>query len=141
MTMLYLTGIADDLVGVRYRQKFVIQILCASLFPLSGLWINDLYGLFGIHALSPYVGIPFTVLTVVFITNAINLIDGIDGLASGLSSMALLIFTFLFSSKGLWSLCDVCRQARSVCLYLSFTIMSSAVPNATGKSLWAIRAA
>lgn len=103
MTMLYLTGIADDLVGVRYRQKFVIQILCASLFPLSGLWINDLYGLFGIHALSPYVGIPFTVLTVVFITNAINLIDGIDGLASGLSSMALLIFTFLFSSKGLWS--------------------------------------
>ena len=46
---------------------------------------------------------PFTVLTVVFITNAINLIDGIDGLASGLSSVALLVFTFLFISKGLWS--------------------------------------
>ena len=42
-------------------------------------------------------------LTVVFITNAINLIDGIDGLASGLSSVALLVFTFLFISKGLWS--------------------------------------
>ena len=103
MTLLYLTGIADDLVGVRYRQKFAIQIFCACLFPLSGLWINDLYGLFGIHELSAYVGIPFTVLTVVFITNAINLIDGIDGLASGLSSVALLVFTFLFISKGLWS--------------------------------------
>ena len=103
MTLLYLTGIADDLVGVRYRQKFVIQIFCACLFPLSGLWINDLYGLFGIHELSVYVGIPFTILTVVFITNAINLIDGIDGLASGLSSVALLIFTFLFIEKGLWS--------------------------------------
>lgn len=103
MTLLYLTGIADDLVGVRYRQKFVIQIFCACLFPLSGLWINDLYGLFGIHELSAYVGMPFTVLTVVFITNAINLIDGIDGLASGLSSVALLVFTFLFINKGLWS--------------------------------------
>lgn len=103
MTLLYLTGIADDLVGVRYRQKFIIQIICASFFPLSGLWINDLYGLFGIHALSPYTGMPFTVLAVVFITNAINLIDGIDGLASGLSSVALLIFTFLFIDKGLWS--------------------------------------
>ena len=62
-----------------------------------------MYGLFGIHELSVYVGIPFTILTVVFITNAINLIDGIDGLASGLSSVALLIFTFLFIEKGLWS--------------------------------------
>ena len=103
MTLLYLTGIADDLVGVRYRQKFVIQIFCACLFPLSGLWINNLYGLFGIHELAPYIGMPFTVFTVVFITNAINLIDGIDGLASGLSSVALLIFTFLFVEKGLWS--------------------------------------
>ena len=103
LPLLYLTVIADDLVGVRYRQKFAIQIFCACLFPLSGLWINDLYGLFGIHELSAYVGIPFTVLTVVFITNAINLIDGIDGLASGLSSVALLVFTFLFISKGLWS--------------------------------------
>ena len=33
MTLLYLTGIADDLVGVRYRQKFAIQIFCACLFP------------------------------------------------------------------------------------------------------------
>ena len=103
MTLLYLTGIADDLVGVRYRQKFVIQIFCACLFPLSGIWINDLYGLFGIHELSAYIGMPFTVLIIVFITNAINLIDGIDGLASGLSSVALLIFTFLFINKGLWS--------------------------------------
>ena len=103
MTLLYLTGIADDLVGVRYRQKFVIQIFCACLFPLSGLWINNLYGLFGIHELAPYIGMPFTVFTVVFITNAINLIDGIDGLASGLSSVALLIFTFLFIENGLWS--------------------------------------
>ena len=39
MVLLYLTGITDDLVGVRYRQKFIVQILCASLFPAVGLMI------------------------------------------------------------------------------------------------------
>lgn len=103
MTLLYLTGIADDLVGVRYRQKFLIQILCASFFPLSGLWINDFYGLFGVDALPAWFGMPFTILLVVFITNAINLIDGIDGLASGLSSAALLVLGGLFLQKELWA--------------------------------------
>ncbi len=102
MVLLYLTGIADDLVGVRYRQKFVIQLVCACLFPIAGLWINDFYGLFGIYMLPTWIGVPLTIFTVVFITNAINLIDGIDGLASGLSSVALLVFGFLFIDKGLW---------------------------------------
>ena len=102
MTLLYLTGIADDLISVRYRQKFAIQIFCACLFPLAGLWINDFYGLFGIHTIPNWIGIPFTILIVVFITNAINLIDGIDGLASGLSSVALLVLGALFVEKGLW---------------------------------------
>lgn len=103
MVLLYLTGIADDLMGVRYRQKFIIQIICACFFPIAGLWINDFYGLFGIYTIPLWFGIPFTILTVVFITNAINLIDGIDGLASGLSSVALLVFGFLFIDKKLWT--------------------------------------
>lgn len=102
LVLLYLTGIADDLVGVRYRQKLIIQLICACLFPVSGLWINDFYGLFGIDALPTWVGVPFTILIIVFITNAINLIDGIDGLASGLSSVALLVLGFLFVEKELW---------------------------------------
>ena len=102
LVLLYLTGIADDLMGVRYRQKFIIQLICASLFPLSGLWINDLYGLLGIYFLPAWIGMPFTVLTVVFITNAINLIDGIDGLASGVSSVSLLVLGFLFIDKNLY---------------------------------------
>lgn len=95
MILLYLTGIADDLMGVRYREKFLIQLICACFFPLSGLWINDFYGLFGIYLIPAWIGMPFTVLIVIFVTNAINLIDGIDGLASGLSSASLLVFGFL----------------------------------------------
>ncbi len=102
MVLLYLTGIADDLIGVRYRQKFIVQLVCAIFFPVAGLWINDLYGLFGIYDLPAWIGMPFTILIVVFITNAINLIDGIDGLASGLSSVALLVLGSLFIEKGLW---------------------------------------
>jgi len=103
MTLLYLIGIADDLIGIRYRQKLVVQVICALFFPISGLWINNLYGLFGIHELCAGFGIPFTIVTVVFITNAINLIDGIDGLASGLSSVALLVFAFLFVEERMFT--------------------------------------
>lgn len=103
LTLLYLVGVADDLVGVGYRYKFVIQILAALLFPLSGLWINDLGGLLGLHEIPAYIGMPLTVFLTVYITNAINLIDGIDGLASGLSSVALLVFGFLFMQKELWT--------------------------------------
>ena len=72
LLLLYLTGITDDLIGVRYRQKFIVQIFCAILLVSSGLWINNLYGIFGIYELPPVVGLPFTVFTIVFITNAIN---------------------------------------------------------------------
>lgn len=102
LTLLYLAGIKDDLIGLRYRTKFLIQILAASLFPLSGLWLNHLYGLFGVQELSAWIGIPLTILVVVFITNAINLIDGIDGLASGLSSVALVLLGSLFLYNHAW---------------------------------------
>ena len=97
--LLYLAGLKDDLVGMRYTKKFMVQIVAALLLPLSGLWINNLYGLFGVHELASWIGIP---LTIVVITNAINLIDGIDGLASGLSGSALLVLGSLFLINGMW---------------------------------------
>ena len=102
LTLLYIVGVADDLIGVRYSKKFVVQLLTALMLPLSGLYINNLYGLFGIHVLSPFIGVPLTLVLVVFITNAINLIDGIDGLASGLSMVALAVFGGLFVWNNWW---------------------------------------
>ena len=103
LTLLYLIGVADDLVGVGYRYKFVIQILAALLFPLSGLWINDLGGLLGLHEIPAYIGMPLTVFLTVYITNAINLIDGIDGLASGLSCIALGLLIIVCAIVGQWT--------------------------------------
>lgn len=87
--IIYITGIVDDLIGLNATTKFIAQIVAASLLPLGGLYLNNLYGLFGIYEIPAYVGIPLTVFIIVFIDNAINLIDGIDGLAGCLSLQAL----------------------------------------------------
>ena len=102
LTLLYIIGIGDDLVGIRYRNKFKIQIIASALFPIAGLYINNFYGLLGIHELTPYLGVPLTMVLVVFITNAINLIDGIDGLASSICIVALSTFGILFAQSNLW---------------------------------------
>lgn len=96
MVILYLVGIADDLIGVRYVAKFAAQLLCAVFLITGGIWLNDFHGALGIYFIPKYIGYPFTVLLIVFIINAINLIDGIDGLASGLSSIATLIYGVTF---------------------------------------------
>lgn len=98
--LLYLTGMADDLIGIRYRAKFIIQIICSLLVIAGGLRIGNLHGLFGIHGLPLWLGYPLTVLVIVFITNAINLIDGLDGLASGLSEVAVLFYGVVFLLLG-----------------------------------------
>lgn len=101
--LLYLVGVADDLVGVSYCHKFVVQIIAACLFPLSGLWTNDMGGLLGLHEIPAWLGIPLTVFLTVYITNAINLIDGIDGLASGLSCVALGLLITVCLWVGQWT--------------------------------------
>jgi UDP-GlcNAc:undecaprenyl-phosphate GlcNAc-1-phosphate transferase len=94
LMMLYLVGAVDDLVGIGYRHKFIVQIFASILPPIGGLWINDFGGLFGIGAIPAFIGIPFTILLFVYTINAINLIDGIDGLSSGLSCLALMLIAF-----------------------------------------------
>ncbi len=94
--LLYLVGIADDLIGIQYRAKFVAQLLCASMFIAGGVWLDDFHGLLGIGMLPEWIGWPLTLLVVVYIVNSINLIDGIDGLASGLSGIACLYFGVMF---------------------------------------------
>ncbi|MDE5674919.1 MAG: undecaprenyl/decaprenyl-phosphate alpha-N-acetylglucosaminyl 1-phosphate transferase [Muribaculaceae bacterium] len=98
--LLYLVGIADDLIGVRYIAKFVVQIICAILLACSGMYIHDLYGMLWLHELPVWLAWGFSILVAVYVVNAINLIDGIDGLASGLSSIALIFYSIVFFNGG-----------------------------------------
>lgn len=98
LILVYIMGLMDDLVGLGYKRKFLVQILGALMLWLSGVGINSLGGLFGIGAIPYWASLPLTLLFVVYITNAVNLIDGIDGLASGLGILALALFV-LFSVR------------------------------------------
>lgn len=123
---LFMVGAEDDLIGVRYRKKFLTQFLVASLLPISGFYLTNLYGLFGLYELPAYVGIPLTILLIVFITNAVNLIDGIDGLAAGGSTFSFLVIGWMFFNKDLW-LYSMLAFSAAGCLipFLYFNIWGS----------------
>lgn len=91
LTTMYLLGVMDDLLGVSITSKFLIELLAAFLIPLSGLWLNDFHGLLGIFEIPELIGVPITVLTVLYITNAIPMLDDVDGLASGLAIIAFAV--------------------------------------------------
>lgn len=94
--LIYLIGVTDDLFGMRATWKFAIQFIASLFLPLCGVEINHLYGFLGIGVLPGCVSYPLTVFVSLLIVNSINLIDGIDGLAAGLSILALSVFTVLF---------------------------------------------
>lgn len=94
--LLYLVGIADDLIGVRYLAKFVVQIISAVLLVCSGMYVSNFYGVLWINEMPMWLSLIITVFVVVYVVNAINLIDGIDGLASGLSTIALIFYAVVF---------------------------------------------
>ena len=102
LLILFLGGLKDDLLGIRYRFKFIIQIAAAALVICSGLYINNFHGLLGIHAISPWIGMPLTVIVLVFIINAMNFIDGIDGLSTSIGFTALSVYGVFFMLHGLW---------------------------------------
>ena len=101
-------GIKDDIVGACYKHKMVIQFLASVLLVVGGLYINDFNGLFGVGEVPFWIGAPFTVLLAMFIMNAINLIDGADGLASGIAGVALISFGVLFFTRGLYFYALIC---------------------------------
>jgi UDP-GlcNAc:undecaprenyl-phosphate GlcNAc-1-phosphate transferase len=96
--IIFFTGLIDDLYSLSPRKKFLGQIAaCLVTIFVGHLYISSLGNLFGGEAivLPPWLGIPFTILAVVGTVNAFNLMDGLDGLAGGISVIALSAFLFL----------------------------------------------
>lgn len=103
--IIIIAGIYDDMKTISAKKKFLLQILAAIMVVLSGVVIkgftNPLFFLmpgtptyipFGIFA------IPVTIFWIVAVTNAVNLIDGLDGLAAGISvisSVTLMIVAII----------------------------------------------
>ena len=102
--MIAVLGIFDDIYDLSAKLKLVVQIVAALVAVLSGNVIEVLSNP-NIFSEIPYWqlgvwGIPVTIIWIVAITNAVNLIDGLDGLACGvstISSMTMLVIALLVS--------------------------------------------
>ena len=105
-SIIVVLGVVDDMSPLRAYFKFCVQIFAALVAVFHGVVIQTLSNP-NVFAESPYwdlgwLSIPVTIIWIVAITNAVNLIDGIDGLASGLSMVALSVFGTLAVIDGRW---------------------------------------
>ena len=100
VALVFFTGLIDDLITLRPWQKLSGQLIAAVWAVLAGARIHQLYA----HAFSVWVTIPLSVLWLVGCTNAFNLIDGLDGLASGVGLFATLTTLLAALLQGNWGL-------------------------------------
>ena len=105
MTIMLCVGIVDDIIDLSPTMRFVIEILVVLVaMCANGYMINDFHGLWGVYEVSPYIAMPLTVVAAVGIINAINLIDGVDGLSTGYCVMASILFGIAAGKVGDWSM-------------------------------------
>src|SRR5437899_436605 len=90
-TLIFLLGLWDDIRGLSAYVKFAVQIMAAVLLYVNGFGISLLSVKIGGASVSWMVGLPLTILWVLWITNAFNLIDGLDGLAAGSALFSTLV--------------------------------------------------
>lgn len=99
-----ISGVIDDIVPMRAWQKLVFQFLAAGVAVYHGVVIEILSNPFFLTR-SEYIvmgslAVPITIIWIVAITNSVNIIDGLDGLAVGvstISSIAMLVISILVS--------------------------------------------
>lgn len=97
LVLLFFIGLMDDLLVVAPRKKLIAQIVSALAIVLgSGVRIESFFGLFGIYEIPFWISVTLTCFIIILIINSYNLIDGIDGLASGVGILISLCFVFIF---------------------------------------------
>ncbi|MDC3416703.1 glycosyltransferase family 4 protein [Aquibacillus salsiterrae] len=95
-----LVGVLDDMKELSAKTKLGGQLLAAIITVLGGVQIDFVTLPFVDRIEFGYFAIPLTIIWIVAITNAINLIDGLDGLAAGVSSIALITISGMAISMG-----------------------------------------
>lgn len=100
LIMLYV-GTIDDILYLSARIRFFVEILIIIwLMYANGTSIDSFWGLWGIDTIPAWISWPLTVFAAVGIINAINLIDGVNGLSSGFCFIASVLFSIIFYRTG-----------------------------------------
>ncbi|NLW23207.1 MAG: undecaprenyl/decaprenyl-phosphate alpha-N-acetylglucosaminyl 1-phosphate transferase [Tissierellia bacterium] len=97
-TLILISGIIDDIRDISPKAKLIFQILAAVILILGDVKIEAITNPFTRNSSLIYLNglsIPLTIFWVVGITNTLNLIDGLDGLAAGVATIASLSFVFV----------------------------------------------
>lgn len=97
MGMMLYVGAMDDIIGLTPKARFIIEIatILAIIFG-SGMCVDTFHGMWGVDSFSWWIAVPLTVFAGVGIINAINMIDGVNGLSSGLCIVCSLLFGTVF---------------------------------------------
>ncbi|MCJ7449546.1 MAG: undecaprenyl/decaprenyl-phosphate alpha-N-acetylglucosaminyl 1-phosphate transferase [Bacteroidales bacterium] len=95
--VLFFTGLKDDILVIDPKKKLLGQIIAASIIVIFGnIRITSFYHTFGVEEISYILSVLFTIFLVVVLINGFNLIDGVDGLASGAGIITSLAFGIWF---------------------------------------------
>lgn len=101
MSVMLCVGVVDDVSELSPKLRFLIEIVVVvALIFTTDISLNNLQGLWGYYDLPMWLSVPLTVFAVVGMINAINLIDGVDGLSSGFCMIASLAFGVFFLQVG-----------------------------------------
>ncbi len=93
--LIFIIGVLDDHHDASPNTKFFVIILATVFLYFDHIFINKLGNFFGFSLTLGWLALPFTVFAVVGFTNALNLIDGLDGLAATVSIVILSTFFLL----------------------------------------------
>lgn len=97
MTTMLVLGVWDDIKNLSAILRLIVQFsIVGAYMAFTGYYVDSFFGLFGIHEISPWFGIPLSLVAGVGTINAINMIDGVDGYSSGYGVMASGSFAVLF---------------------------------------------
>ncbi len=99
--IMFFIGLKDDLMNISARKKLMVQVFAAViLITLGNVRFTNLHGIFGAGEIGFLTSLILSIFAMVVIINAFNLIDGIDGLASGLAILAASTFGIWFYLSG-----------------------------------------
>jgi UDP-GlcNAc:undecaprenyl-phosphate/decaprenyl-phosphate GlcNAc-1-phosphate transferase len=124
-TIIFLLGLKDDLIGLNPRPKIIVQTIVSLIVTVIGDFrIADFHGIFSVHEIPYLPSLAFSVGFIVLVTNAINLIDGINCLAAGIglvTNFAFAIFFWSVKEYQFFYLCITISAALAGFLYFNKT--------------------